>query len=72
MPRKKTDDVDYTKLVVLDVKCFDARDSGDPPLGVLRLTLDDGATDFIVTEAMANHIIQELRDFLAEDAEKLP
>jgi hypothetical protein len=25
-----------------------------------------------VSEPMANHLIQELRDFLAEDAERLP
>jgi hypothetical protein len=73
MSKKTTDDeIDYKELIVFEAKCYDARGTGDPPLGVLRLTFLSSVMDVFVTEPVANEIIQTLRDFLAEDAEKLP
>jgi hypothetical protein len=63
-------DPDLKQFIVLDAKCYDAE--GDPRIGLLVLDTPGGKHQLFVTHETADHIIQELRDFLAERSERLP
>lgn len=61
---------DLKQQIVLDCEVYDGE--GDPRVGIMVLHTLAGHYQFIVGEASANELIQQLRDFIAEDAEQLP
>lgn len=61
---------DLKKQLVLDSMCWDGQ--GEPRIGILALETTEGVYQFMVTELAANELIQQLRDFIAENAERLP
>lgn len=61
---------DLKQQVVLETEVYDGE--GDPRLGVFVVHTPAGHYQFLMTEAIANEMIQHLRDFLAEDSERLP
>lgn len=72
MAKRKTKKLidQYKDMIVTDAQCFDAE--GDPRLGILRIEAVGGFHELIITEDMANALIQELRDFLSLDSDRLP
>lgn len=64
------DDIDYKDMIVTDAKCYDAE--GDPRVGILAIDTVGGMHQLIVSAETANLIIQELRDFISEESERLP
>jgi hypothetical protein len=66
----KPDEIDYTAMIVTDAVCCDAED--EPRIGVLTIETVGGLSQVLITEPMANVIIQQLRDFLSGEAKRLP
>lgn len=64
----RTDDL--KNLVVTSTDVLDAE--GDPRLGVMVIHTPVGHYQFMVAEPMANELIQQLREFIAGDSERLP
>jgi len=58
------------KQIVIETAVFD--DEGEPRVGVLVLHTPAGHYQFLLIEQVANELIQQLRDFIAGDAERLP
>ena len=61
---------DLTQQVVTGLELYDG--CGDPRIGVLALHTPAGHYQLMLSEPMANDLIQALRDFIAGDVEKLP
>jgi hypothetical protein len=61
---------DLKQQIITDVDIFDT--DGEPRVGVLVLDTPAGHYQFFVAEAVANEMIQTLRDFLAGDVDRLP
>lgn len=61
---------DLKQQIVTSATVLDGE--GDPRLGVLVLETPAGHYQFFVAEAVANVMVQALRDFIAGDSERLP
>lgn len=61
---------DLKQQIVTGIDIFDTE--GEPRVGVLVLDTPAGHYQFFVAEAVANDLIQLLRDFLAGDVDRLP
>lgn len=68
--KQEFDAIAFKRMIVTGSRCFDAE--GDPRLGFLVIDTMGGLHQLFVTEATAAELIQELRDFLAEEAERMP
>jgi hypothetical protein len=64
----KTDDL--RRQIVMETEVRDAE--GDPRIGVMVIHTPAGHYQFLIAEPTANDIIQQLRDFIAGDSERLP
>lgn len=64
----RTDDL--TQQIITAVDVYDAE--GDPRVSVMALHTPAGHYQFILAEPIANEIIQQLRDFIAGDSDRLP
>ena len=56
--------------IVMDSDVWDGE--GEPRIGVMAIETQNGVHQFFVTEALANQLVQQLRDFIAENADRLP
>ncbi|MCK1322135.1 hypothetical protein IVA94_14790 [Bradyrhizobium sp. 156] len=61
---------DLKEQIIMDTMCWDGE--GDPRVGVLAIETMNGVYQFFISELGANELIQQLRDFISEDAERLP
>lgn len=59
-----------TQQIVTGLELFDGE--GDPRIAVLALNTPAGHYQFMLSEPIANDLIQALRDFIAGDIERLP
>jgi hypothetical protein len=59
-----------TQQIVTGLDLFDGE--GDPRIGVLALHTPAGHYQFMLSEPVANELIQTLRDFIAGDVDRLP
>ena len=61
---------DLTQQIVTGLELYDGE--GDPRIGVLALQTPAGHYQFMLSEPVANELIQTLRDFIAGDVDRLP